>query len=1122
VDLINVVGVVIAPAIGIARLGNSPDEYFLGPEVPGHAPNPTGGFKDKLGRVKRQGARFRIYGIDVKGVALCEITADEAEIEWSVHLANTKASWFEFHGRFGPTAIPRNKFETDRTSLNIDPGLRRITGREKHGSTYQFESGAFRGKKVPLGEVRTDEAGRLIVLGGFGHSACVPEGGLITNYANNNGWHDDISDGPVTAKVRLKDGRNLEPAASRVLCVPPKFTPEMENIVTLYEVLEFTWFGEDAIPKSISFTRDVYPILKRIASYPWVNALAYRGHSAGKGGDFLGEKQLAVLSSNTVINQKAREGVFRRIRNPKLDFKSPEAVAEASYAFMPALAGDNNGPKDGDPTQWLRLRPSQYAILQLWSQGKFEADWQGTLATLPSLNDLPVAERPSTLTRAALQPCVGGAFYPGIEMTYVAEDKALFTEPFRLRSDIPPGGITQYMACPWQADFYECNTAWWPVARPDDVVSEEEYIRVVLGESNPDIASLNPPAEGWSVDSHELFADRLAFRESWDRGLIEYPAIAAPGNEGDAAMVELWSHLGFVVSRLTSTQERVFVETERDPFVGIDYRTFYFYLCNIDDYPEFLPKVKQIAHMFLKRAWEMQKSPNFPDTDRFFDYSEQAFEARLGQIYTELVEANNSYDPATDPIFKTRESVLYRILQMAPFNQNDGAWIHSITPAGPLDAVDNLLFNIWMDEVGNGSVGYSHCNLYTDLLREVGITLTDPRSRDYAQDPRFLDSAFTVPLMELALSQFSQTFYPELLGFTLQLEWTVVSLKPTIKLLEYFGINPHFYKLHVGIDNAASGHGAKAKQAIKIYLDNIRHRGGDEAMQQAWKRIWMGFIAFDQTGSLFQDMAAHLAAPVDLGDQVAKIIAVKKPVASQNHGDRKLGANYINDWFEDPPGFMQALVDGGYFVKGHADQSSFFKLIGFNGPMFKVFTSDELDTLRAWVNEDCPMPGQVSPVAPIDPGVLMAETVETLQLLQVNAAVHDNHTLKGRDITGQAVNWSISTWFRQVSEKGPSAVLAFMEALSDQENGWIQKGEPDGSPFVTKLLAPSGAMGAAFEEIAPNSGGLTRRQVVIAWIQKKCKIPMLNTQLGQRYFMASLPNTAVYPRGRIRGNGAAH
>ena len=60
----------IHPAIGIARLGDSTDDFFIGPEAPRVPPTldkpdgsstQPGKYKDKQGRIKRQGARFRIY-----------------------------------------------------------------------------------------------------------------------------------------------------------------------------------------------------------------------------------------------------------------------------------------------------------------------------------------------------------------------------------------------------------------------------------------------------------------------------------------------------------------------------------------------------------------------------------------------------------------------------------------------------------------------------------------------------------------------------------------------------------------------------------------------------------------------------------------------------------------------------------------------------------------------------------------------------------------------------------------------------------------------------------------------------------------------------------------------------
>ena len=97
----------IHPAIGIARLGNSPDEFFIGPESPGVHARPRGGFRDSHGRIKRQAARFRLFAYDHKGKVLGEITAADAQIEWTVHLANTKAEWKQFDGLKSQRGAPQ-------------------------------------------------------------------------------------------------------------------------------------------------------------------------------------------------------------------------------------------------------------------------------------------------------------------------------------------------------------------------------------------------------------------------------------------------------------------------------------------------------------------------------------------------------------------------------------------------------------------------------------------------------------------------------------------------------------------------------------------------------------------------------------------------------------------------------------------------------------------------------------------------------------------------------------------------------------------------------------------------------------------------------------------------------
>lgn len=133
---------------------------------------------------------------------MAELTASNAEITWNVHLANKKSGWYQFQialdipeATSAPQSYLRNGTVSDRSALVIDPGAREITGRKvQGGSRHTFDTGKFMGTPVYLGEIRTDDQGRLLVLGGRGQSASYG-GSLACTFANNEGWHDDTSDG---------------------------------------------------------------------------------------------------------------------------------------------------------------------------------------------------------------------------------------------------------------------------------------------------------------------------------------------------------------------------------------------------------------------------------------------------------------------------------------------------------------------------------------------------------------------------------------------------------------------------------------------------------------------------------------------------------------------------------------------------------------------------------------------------------------------------------------------------------------------------------------------------------------------------------------------------------------
>ncbi|UGX94277.1 LodA/GoxA family CTQ-dependent oxidase [Bradyrhizobium barranii subsp. barranii] len=866
----------IHPAVGIARVGNSPNGYFIGPEIPGVFETPIGGFKDVgergLGippRIKRQAARFRIFAYDEAGVGLGEITLEDAEIEWSVHLVNSKAEGDRFAGTAGeelplgerrPRDSWRNADIDDRASLVIDPGERHVTGQLQEAC---FDGGTFRGTEVPLGHIRTDEDGRLLVLGGFGKSASSNPGQTISNYANNDRWHDDVSDGPVKARVTLKSGRAVDVQAAWVVVAPPDFAPSVSNVITLYDVAVDVALRHELGPvpgaanARPSFTRDIAPIFDRLSRLAWVQDGA-RGAGTG-GSDFANLDELAAASL------ERRKIIFERFRNPNLALDSPEAKKQASSDFVPALSGDSGDAAPNNPANWLSLTKTQYEALGKWRDGNCDSDWKGSFPE-------PSKEiSPDGLDRAAYEACSGGAFYPGIEGGWLLRNPHAYEAPFRLsHARLRPGDVTRHMACPWQADFFECRWHWWPAQRPDEVLTIETYRR--LREIEDLLTDMDPSDRGVEIlrqESLKLLKDR----SSWTRGMPDEDP------EGDLAMIERWSQQGFVV---TSDQyggafklpdgSAALVETERERYDGLSWGEYFHILTNIEQHPEFLPKAKQIARQFFAGADYSE------DNYSKFEYSPDALDDRFKTIYDAFVDKMNDrsrmdtgliqwpivvrYDGdreiTKDITFDVKpfsdRAIKERIRQRAPFNLVDGAWLQRIQAAGPVDEIRSHLFAIWDDEAGNGRAEQNHCNVYDTLLRSVNVYMPPITARKFVEQG-LLDSAFVQPVFQLAVSLFPDEFFPELLGMTLYLEWEATpTLTPTVRSFKERGIDPHFYSLHVAIDNITAGHGFMAKEAVKMYLQKVEDESGGEGVRQAWSRIWSGYVTWATAGDLGTDL----------------------------------------------------------------------------------------------------------------------------------------------------------------------------------------------------------------------------------------------------------------------------
>ena len=607
----------IFPAIGMARVGNAPAKFYIGPEqYRGLPSNPDGrpftehDFRDENGKLCRQAALFHIYQIE-NGVET-EITLDSSDIKsivWHAHLANKKPSWYQFQVSLGEDGYASNHplrnptvTGSERSKLIIDAGPRQIHGknvgpigfnRDNIPATYQgghFPDGPLQPMNDSidtLGELRTDAHGRLLVLGGLGISGTTDADASIPlgSYANNDNWWDDTSDGPIGATITFNDGSVVQAAPATVLVGPPKYAPEIANLVSLYDTIfdasvrsgnfpaifanGFWKAGKDGYKPS--FVTEIKPLLERAILYPWVAAIPPKPHKF----DFA---MLGKLNSTHDQGDPAFKGLrsyildFLRppgsenviINSPDADNSGSPLLGGVGATMMPFLAGDNALIPGHFPSKYLRITDTQYFFLQQWVAGWF------THAPAPTKTP------GSNLSRNVLENLVGGAFSPGIEMSWISRNPAIYAEPLRIHShfvehgplqlDFNPargmeaGDLTRYMAIPWQADFNECSSQptdgrvlwWWPAQRPEYVYlePEPEPVRTAAGVPPPPGPKTGKQVPWLGTDFDQQASTYIQF-------------------DDDVDMVRYWAGLGFVLEK-DIQGERRFVEVARTlprPFI---------------------------------------------------------------------------------------------------------------------------------------------------------------------------------------------------------------------------------------------------------------------------------------------------------------------------------------------------------------------------------------------------------------------------------------------------------------------------------------------------------------------------------------------------------------------------
>src|SRR5690606_11168725 len=352
------------------------------------------------------------------------------------------------------------------------------------------------------------------------------------------------------------------------------------------------------------------------------------------------------------------------------------------------------------------------------------------------------------------------------------------------------------------------------------------------------------------------------------------------------------------------------------------------------------PELKAQADGFLRQQLQIaaQQRCDLPaDSEHLHDalpiwvtqHTEQ-----VGHQYRAYLESRAQGAPRQ--FFSNRAHALYFLQAVAPTKLVDGAWLYGLVKHWR-DPRFSSLIQIYLEELGNGVTEHNHVALYRKLLARHGLD----------NNAALSEAHYMQGTIQLALAYQAEQFLPELIGFNLGYEQLPLHLLITAYELNELGIDPYYFTLHITVDNAASGHAARAVQAV---LDAMPRLGDREDF---YRRVCNGY-QLNAVGAGTTDIIASF----DLEREVKNILATKARVGALLHSDYcRIAGRTVNDWLSNPEqieDFIQALQNNGWIRRHESPENSrFWRLLeGDSAPVFGVFTNYERQVIRDWITGD--------------------------------------------------------------------------------------------------------------------------------------------------------------------------
>ncbi len=309
----------------------------------------------------------------------------------------------------------------------------------------------------------------------------------------------------------------------------------------------------------------------------------------------------------------------------------------------------------------------------------------------------------------------------------------------------------------------------------------------------------------------------------------------------------------------------------------------------------------------------------------------------------------------------------FALKQIAPTIFSSPHWLQGISNSA---SCDHLLAAKILNLYRQLNDRTSELNEYRAKLLQHNIELPACHHHAFIEQSGIQTKYFEFAAQNLSLARLPRVYFPELLGYT----------------LAYCQFQPvHHYVLPTSLMPQT-----ESIQSIKDIIETYR-QCQPEHQHEISKRLKKGYDLYRNTlESLLNELTNDITQHNKLDRTLGQIFSSKAFAALGHHQHIKLGGIELDEWFKQKPfqseAFIKALQQSTYVDRQNPEQSRFFKLFDFDGPMFGVLNDQEFQILKTNILQTQTSQNSAKPIINENPAISSAslQGQPAIQFTQLN------------------------------------------------------------------------------------------------------------------------------------------